>query len=63
MNHSDVMDFRMLDVEELQELYDAMQTNSENEICTDFGSTCRHQPAAEAGKLVFLKEVATDIDF
>jgi hypothetical protein len=57
------MDFRMLEIDELQAMYDATQTKPRNEICEKFGRSCREHLAAAAGKLVYLHEVGTDIDF
>jgi hypothetical protein len=63
MNESDTIDFREFTAVELQAIYDAIQTKPGNEICAEFGRSCRDQLAAAAGKLVYLHEVGTDIDF
>jgi hypothetical protein len=63
MNKSDTIDFREFTAAELQAIYDSLQTKPRNEICVEFARSCRDQLAAVAGKLVYLNEVGTDVDF
>lgn len=63
MNEADTIDFREFTPAELQAIYDSLQTKPRNEICVEFARSCRDQLAAVAGKLVYLHEVGTDVDF
>ena len=59
----DVLDFRTLEVDELRILADAMHSKSENEICAYFEKEFSQMLAAHAGKILFLREVSTDLHF
>ena len=63
MTDSDTFDFRMLDVEELRAIHDAMCGKPKNEICAIFSKECHDMLAAHGGKLVFFRDMGTDIYF